>query len=133
RTVTCPGAEVERTRGRRRQSVQRPLVDCEMAGGTDLVPVRRERVELAAHRATKQAPEARTCDDGVRRQPRELAADRNAVHIASRWIRTSCPWCAPNISAALPPLIAIATFRYASSYRMMSPGRASAKVRAATT
>src|SRR5204863_3727502 len=98
----------ERLRRRRRQGVQRPLVHREMARGNDLVPVRRERVELPAQRAAEEPPEARARDDGVRRQACELAADRNAVHVASRWIRTSCPWRAANISAALPPPAPIA-------------------------
>ena len=45
--------------------------------------------------------------------------------------RMCWPGCRANISAALPRLIAIEMLRYESSYRTISPGRASANVRAA--
>ena len=48
----------------------------------------------------------------------EIIAPLNTIgdrHGTPKWIRTSCPSRAAKSSAALPPLIAIAIFRYESS------------------
>ena len=48
----------------------------------------------------------------VGRQPGEPPpeVELDLAHGVRKWIRTSYPGPAPNVSAALPPLIAIATF-----------------------
>src|SRR5436309_8186962 len=85
------------------------------------VPDGRELVELPAHRPAEQPPESWPTNDDVGDDAGETLAKR---HGRSRCKRTPCPGCAANISAALPRLIAIATLRYESSYRTISPGRA---------
>ena len=108
------------------------VVRSQVCGIAHRVPLGRDRVELLAHQRPKETPQARIAHDGVCRQPRKFLPEREPVHKVSRWMRTSRPSLIPSIAAALPPLIAIDTFRYASSYKIMSPGRASANVRAAT-
>src|SRR5438034_1265731 len=126
-------AEVEHTRGRLLERVEPRLVRRERVLHAHRVPHRCQRVELPAHERAKQLPEERAADGRVRREPREAPADGDAIdHAGSKWIRTSWPGLMPNIAAALPPLIAIERLRYESSYRIRSPGRASANVLAAT-
>src|ERR1051325_9319273 len=83
--------------------------------GAQLVPAWRKPVELPADRAAEGTPQDRAAYHGVRRQPSELAAELcfevAKVHGVRRWILTSWPGPMPNISAALPPLIAIEKFR----------------------
>src|SRR5206468_2347734 len=119
RRLPGAGAEIERLRRRLRQRRQPGLEHRERVLGSPRVPLRSDRVELATCEPAEETPEPRICDDGVRRQARKAPAhglpDVRQAHGTSTWIRTSCPSRAANISAALPPLIAIATFRYASS------------------
>ena len=84
RAVAGAGADVERMRRRLRQCLERLLVRRQVIRTPDLVPARRQGLELAPHDAAKQPPEPRAGDDGIRRQTRELTAERLSVHEASR-------------------------------------------------
>src|SRR5204862_6008648 len=96
-------------------------------------PDGRERIELPAHKGTEELPQQRVAHRGVSREAREASPDCHSVdHVGSKRIRTSRPGFVPSIAAALPPLIAIDRLRYESSYRIRSPGLASANVRAAS-
>ena len=134
RTRTCarPGAQIKRTCRRSGQRLQPGFVRRERILELHRPPHGRERVELPTNQRPEETPGARIPDGGIGRQPRELPPDCFADHDGSRWMRTSWPDAMPNIAAAFPPLIAIDRFRYESSYRIRSPGRASANVRAAT-
>ena len=126
------GAEIERALRCGRKRVEARLVRCERVFHAHRLPHGRQRVELPAQERPEEPPHAWTPHRRIRREPRELAADRDADHDGSRWMRTSCPALIPSIAAAFPPLIAMDRLRYESSYRIRSPGRASANVRAAT-
>ena len=80
-----------------------------------------EKVANAAHSTAEETPEQRPAYHDIGRNAREPLRPHRRTPI-----RTESPGPAPNIWAAFPPLSAIETFRYASSKRMMSPGRASA-------
>src|SRR5438067_8094285 len=110
-------AEVEHTHRFGLNPLERRHVRRERIGGAHLVPHGRKSVELLAHERTKDAPQPRPPHDDVRHEPSELASDcLSGEHQGtSRWMRTASPSRAANNSAALPPLIAIAMFRYASS------------------
>ena len=64
-------------------------------------------------RNTRQSAGCRTTTSVASRANRR-PSDSAEAHRSTR-IRSSRPGLTPNISAALPPLIAIATFRYESS------------------
>ena len=68
------GAEVERAARRGLDPLQRELEGGEVVGLDDLVPVRREPVELPPERAAEEAPQTRPAHDRVRRQAREAPA-----------------------------------------------------------
>src|SRR5262249_44967585 len=109
-----PGAraEVEHMPWARRKLVQRGAERRERVRAAHRVPLRRDAIELALHRPAEQTPEPGTADDHVGGEAREALPERHGPSTCSstRW-----PWCAENISAALPRLMAIATLRYESS------------------
>src|SRR5439155_20752083 len=109
------GACAEPARARRRVAHrQRRVERSEGVRPDDRVPARREAVELSAQQRPEDPIEPGHPDERVRREPGEAPAERAPSHEAT-WRRISCPGRTPNISAAFPPLIAIATFRYESS------------------
>src|SRR5262249_5864206 len=83
------------------------------------LPLGSQAGQLPPHQPAEAAPKPRPRDHGVRRQPGEAAAEAlfevREAHGVRRWIRTSSVAFAPNRSAALPPLIAIAMFPNESS------------------
>ena len=110
---TCAGTEVEDPARRALDGVERAFVRREIPLDPHRVPVGRKGVELPPHAGAEQAPEPWVPDRHVRGQscePSAQAPDELGSQGVLRWIRTSCPAPTPNISAALPPLIAIATF-----------------------
>ena len=109
-------AEVEGLLRRFGERGERCFESGEVVGISHRVPARRESLELEPQQGAEEAPQSRPADDGVRRHPRKPAtyARREGLTVAQgvlRWIRTSWPGSATNISAALPPLIASATLR----------------------
>ena len=130
----APGAraEVERARGGGSSASSAASYGARCSADASAPSAARAR-RTARDQAAEEPPERGPAHDDVRREPREPPAERRrSSSQVGRRTRLGRPARAANIAAALPPLIAIAMFRYASSYRMMSPGRASANVRAAT-
>ena len=105
-------SEVESPARRLRQRVERRFQGREGLRAAHGGPPGRHSIELQACQGPEQAPEPWPADDGVGRQPGEPPpeVELDLAHGVRKWIRTSCPGPAPNVSAALPPLIAIATF-----------------------
>ena len=95
-----PGVGLER--------VERGLQRSEGLRAAHLIPVRRDPVELPPGQPSEERPEPGPANDLVRREPRELPAQ--ASQASANRMRMSAPGCTENVSAALPPLIAIAMF-----------------------
>ncbi len=103
------GAEVEDTAGLGFERVQRGLQRGEGLRAAHLIPVRRDPVELASASATGRAARARG-----RRTTWFVVNRANLLPSVSSICEAGCglsaPGCTENVSAALPPLIAIAMF-----------------------
>ena len=112
RARTCSGADVEDARRRVLQRCESRFVRRERVLEAHRVPDGRERIELPAHKGTKELPQQRVAHRGVSREAREASPDCHPVdHVGSKRIRTSRPGFVPSIAAALPPLIAIDRLR----------------------
>ena len=108
--VLAAESQVEHPTRRRLDLLQRTLEGCEVVPLDDLVPLRREPVELPRHASAEDAPQERRAHDDLRDQAREALAER---HVTA--IRSSSPGRTPVRRAALPRLIATVTRPYESS------------------
>src|SRR6266511_63432 len=115
RAYARPRPHVERPARRRLDRLERGLERGERLRAAHRVPDGCEAVELQPRQPSQEAPGPGLPHYLVRRKPGEPSAEPLKDAHSATLIRTSTPGCAENVSAALPPLTAIAMFSYASS------------------
>ena len=122
RRCRCRGRGRCAVRARHASSAAR-IAPSEISCDARRVPLGREPVEVPRQRPAEDTPERGDAHDDRGHEPREPLAERHG-----RAIRISSPADTPVSRAASPLLIASVTSPYESSYRISSPGGASANV-----